>query len=193
MKSIKEARENGTTKKVFVLSPENEICAFTHLADARRARSTSDLLFDSPTEFEHMTAEFPGSRLAAVWNKIPGVTPIQKFKSRDTALQRIWQAIQMLEPVRPSKKKAAAPADSGAQARAGTKKATLLALLGRPEGASVREIMAALGWQSHSVRGYLSTLSRRNAAIHSFRRSTGERVYSTATATGSEPEKEVAQ
>ncbi len=32
----------------------------------------------------------------------------------------------------------------------------LVALLQRPEGASVGEMMAATGWQAHSVRGAMS-------------------------------------
>lgn len=37
-----------------------------------------------------------------------------------------------------------------------TKQATLVALLRRPEGASIGELTAATGWQSHSVRGAIS-------------------------------------
>ena len=59
----------------------------------------------------------------------------------------------------------------------------LLELLNRSEGTSVREMMAALGWQSHSVRGYLSSLSKQGTRIHSFRRPDGDRAYSTHTAT----------
>ena len=64
----------------------------------------------------------------------------------------------------------------------------VLELLNRPEGASVREMMAALGWQSHSVRGYLSSLSKHGTRIHSLRRRDGDRAYSTHTATESSAE-----
>ena len=37
--------------------------------------------------------------------------------------------------------------------REGTKQALLLDLLGRPEGATIAEIVAATGWQPHTVRG----------------------------------------
>ena len=40
--------------------------------------------------------------------------------------------------------------------RVGTKKAAIIALLQRPEGASVAEIVAATGWLAHSVRGMIS-------------------------------------
>lgn len=37
--------------------------------------------------------------------------------------------------------------------REGTKQATLIAMLRAPGGATIEEIMAATGWQSHTVRG----------------------------------------
>lgn len=40
--------------------------------------------------------------------------------------------------------------------REGTKQATLIAMLRAPEGATIEEIMAATGWQSHTVRGAMS-------------------------------------
>jgi len=40
--------------------------------------------------------------------------------------------------------------------RAGSKLAILVALLSREEGATVEEMIAATGWQAHSVRGVMS-------------------------------------
>jgi len=40
--------------------------------------------------------------------------------------------------------------------REGTKQATLIAMLRAPEGATIEEIMAATGWQSHTVRGAMA-------------------------------------
>tara|TARA_B100001971_G_scaffold210955_1_gene237511 strand:- start:2310 stop:2828 length:519 start_codon:yes stop_codon:yes gene_type:complete len=40
--------------------------------------------------------------------------------------------------------------------REGTKQATLIALLRESDGATIEEIMAATGWQSHTVRGAMS-------------------------------------
>jgi hypothetical protein len=44
----------------------------------------------------------------------------------------------------------------GRMPRAGSKQATLIAMLRAPEGATIEEIMAATGWQSHTVRGAMS-------------------------------------
>ncbi len=40
--------------------------------------------------------------------------------------------------------------------RTGTKQAQIIALLQRPEGASIAEIVTATGWQPHSARGMIS-------------------------------------
>ena len=60
-----------------------------------------------------------------------------------------------------------------------TKLETILALLARPEGASLAELVAATGWQPHSVRGALAgSLKRKGHAIVSDKID-GERRYWT--------------
>jgi hypothetical protein len=48
------------------------------------------------------------------------------------------------------------PAPKPRTPREGTKQATLIAMLRAPEGATIEEIVAATGWQSHTVRGAMS-------------------------------------
>ena len=64
------------------------------------------------------------------------------------------------EQPRPGRKGKAAAAEKSAtpsspvrQPRAGTKQELLIAMLTRPEGATVPEVVAATGWQPHTVRG----------------------------------------
>ena len=49
----------------------------------------------------------------------------------------------------------AAPADKPTP-RAGTKQASMIEMLKRPEGATVEQIAAATGWQHHTIRGAIS-------------------------------------
>jgi hypothetical protein len=45
--------------------------------------------------------------------------------------------------------------------RAGTKQETVLAMLRRPEGATVAQIVEATGWAPHTVRGFFAGLKKR--------------------------------
>ena len=53
-----------------------------------------------------------------------------------------------------------------ATARQGSKKAQVIELLRRPEGATLWELMQATGWQAHSVRGFLSGSLVKNGGYH---------------------------
>jgi hypothetical protein len=62
---------------------------------------------------------------------------------------------------------------------ASTKAELVLALLRQTSGATLRALMAATGWQAHSVRGFISgqLTKKRGLKVRSFKRD-GERVYS---------------
>ena len=61
------------------------------------------------------------------------------------------------------------------------KKADVIALLKRAKGATLAEIMAATGWQAHTVRGFVSILgSKGGEKIESSKNDAGERTYRIA-------------
>jgi hypothetical protein len=68
-------------------------------------------------------------------------------------------------------------------ARRGSKKAAVLALLRKAEGTTLAEIMKATGWQSHSVRGFLSgSLGKvMGLKVESNQRADGQRAYHVKT------------
>jgi hypothetical protein len=49
--------------------------------------------------------------------------------------------------------------------REGTKQEAVLALLRRPEGATIAQIIDATQWQSHTVRGFLAGLKRKGITV----------------------------
>jgi integrase/recombinase XerD len=79
----------------------------------------------------------------------------------------------------PKRAKATKPAKAETGPRKGSKTETIMALLKRPDGATLKEIMKVTGWQAHSVRGFVSgTLTKKmDLPVASFKNEAGERAY----------------
>jgi hypothetical protein len=181
----------------YTIDADNNITAHAELP------AGADQAFASEKELAKLSADWPASRLVDTWNNFAGVVPfddlkpVTKFRDRKAATERIWKAVQRLTAaVAPTlaqegPKKARAkksPAKGGGRAKAqkggtgapreGSKKAEVLGLLGRKQGASLAEIMEATGWQPHTVRGFISIVSKKEGiAIESSKNEAGDRVY----------------
>ena len=186
----------------FTIDTDNNITAHA----AAPAAQDNLVVFASQKELSKATAEWPISRLVETWNSFAGtpgfddLKPVKKFENRAKATARIWAAIQKLEaapapqaatpapPVapKPAKKAKAAKAAAGAPTprvpRAFSKKAIVHDMLLRAGGTTLQEIMAETGWQKHTVRGFISTLTKKTGiAITSTRRESDRaRVYEAA-------------
>ena len=146
--------------------------------------------FKSVKELGKLATDWPTDRLIEIWNSLPGQQPVKKFRSRETAISRIWTAIQGLgatvaqpaatkAPEQLIAKKNATVEPQPATAREGSRKAIVIAMLEKAGGASLGEIMEATGWQSHSVRGFISgSLTKKSGLkVESFKRDVGQRAY----------------
>ena len=90
-------------------------------------------------------AALSGKRLLALWNALPAVERRRKVGDRDVLINQLWSAIEALpEPEPPS------------DAKRPSKQDEVIAMLRRPEGATVDEVARATGWQRHTVRGVFS-------------------------------------
>ena len=66
--------------------------------------------------------------------------------------------------------------------REGTKQALVVSLLGREQGATLDELVAATGWLPHTTRAALTDLRRRGYSLQKGAREEGGRVYSIQAA-----------
>jgi hypothetical protein len=138
--------------------------------------------FSSFGELRQVAAPWSASRLVRLWNGLPGITPVKRFTDRKTALTRIWKALdngsaRSTTRAKTSPKSAAHAKTTGV--RAGTKKAQVIRMLQRSNGASIAEIMRVTNWQPHTVRGFIS-----RALVHDlglkvirFKRDHGQPAY----------------
>jgi hypothetical protein len=192
---------NGVAMNTFTIDANSNITAFASLDEARAAKIHNAEYFGSPQELAKLVASWPRTRPVEIWNSFAGVAPftalkpVKKFTDRKVAVARIWEAVQVLlaNVARPatyvappkgkrnkdaprSKRRHTAPA---AAKEAGSKKAEVIDLMRRSNGASLAEIMELTGWQAHTVRGFVSgtLIKKLGLNVESFRSNEKERTY----------------
>ena len=86
------------------------------------------------------------------------------------------------------KKVAAGKETQHGTTRPNSKQATVIALLSRPQGATVSAIIKTTGWQQHSVRGFLAGVVRKKLGLTlESEKSDGERHYHIAARKSAKP------
>jgi hypothetical protein len=223
--------------KVFTI--ENETNKITVHATNQDAEAVANAQrFRNEAGLNKLAADWPAARLVEIWNSLPGVSPVEKFKDRQTAVARIWKSLQSLgqvapapddqssaaeaapiheanettepataipeepepataanvapqtpdvapEEAPPTKKATArknapkAPKSQDAKPpRESSKTAQVVAMLQRKEGATLSEIMTSMGWQRHTIRGFMAgAMKKAGFTVESFKPEGGERTY----------------
>jgi hypothetical protein len=163
--------------KRFIITAEDRIQEYSEKPSA-----TADLPgFTSEPELARVAQAWPMQRMIVLWNHLPGVRPVTKFENRSIAIRRIWRTLTTPTGTPNSRPKirSKAPRRKPAQgARENSKAAAVITLLEQAEGATLDQIMAATGWQAHSVRGFLSNLGRKRGFRVRSRKHDGLRLYS---------------
>ena len=83
--------------------------------------------------------------MLALWNALPGVEKRRRVGDREAFIDQLWSAIEALPDPEPQ-----------SDAKRPSKQGAVIAMLCRPEGATVDEVASAMGWQRHTVRGLFS-------------------------------------
>ena len=119
---------------------------------------------------ELRAARLSGKRLLALWNALPGVEKRRKVADRDALIEQLWSAIELLPDPEPQ-----------SDAKRPSKQDEVVAMLRRPEGATVDEVVSATGWQRHTVRGVFSgTLKKKLGLTLASAKEERGRVYRIA-------------
>ena len=186
----------------FTITSDNNITAFATPEAAQDTLALGAMSFSSKKDLAKLAGDWPSGQLVEIWNTFAGVAPfgdlkpVKKFTDRKTAVERIWQAIQKLAPAAPTATEVAPTAatvapkkakstkqattkDGAPAAREGSKKAIVLDMLRRPDGATLSEIVQATQWQHHSIRGFISgqVTKKMGLKVASSKNAAGERCY----------------
>src|ERR1700693_5269875 len=81
--------------KTFTIENEtNNIALHPTIQEAEAVANAE--CFRNEAGLAKLAADWPAARVVDIWNSLPGVTSVKKFKDRATAVTRMWKAIQNL-------------------------------------------------------------------------------------------------
>ncbi|MCQ4159198.1 DUF3489 domain-containing protein [Roseomonas sp. GC11] len=117
----------------------------------------------APPEAEEATPQGEEPPATEAAPAAPTPAPGGRLRAAAAAVLAAWEAEASLDaPMAALRLALAGPASPAPRKpREGTKQEAVLALLRRPEGASIAQICEATGWQQHTVRGFFAGLKRR--------------------------------
>lgn len=128
-----------------------------------------------------LVEEVPVSRSEPAWSQAPdgqvlglrlthaGLAALGLELHEATAGQQVQVHLPTTEDLRPR--------EAGRQARSVSKRALLIELLSREEGASIADVVEVTGWLPHTTRAALTGLRQRGHAISRSKAEDGTSVY----------------
>jgi hypothetical protein len=159
---------------IFTIDTDNNIMAHSTPEEAAATTANPCDSFTSPQELAELAKSWPTSRLVAIWNSLPGVQPIQKFKDHQAAATRIWKRLGGLaasvppQPAQPAKPKAEhanggpqGPIAAPGKSKAAHKAAAVKNAPKAKQGARARDVAPRHGSKTAQV---VAILRRKNGA-----------------------------
>ena len=109
----------------------------------------------------------PGEAVASVGAPVADVATVEPTATKPAA-----------KTAKRTRAKKAAKTTEGPWPRDGSKTAQVVEMLKREGGATISEIMSTMGWQKHTVRGFMAgTMKKAGHTVESFKPEGGERTY----------------
>jgi hypothetical protein len=148
---------------------------------ARTEKGTYTIMKNATKKTTKPAAEQPEAELG----NPQGVTLVGAGTTKATIKAKKPAAKKPAAKAKAKAKKATKPAAAAAKAKpaakANNKKAQVIAMMSRAQGASLAEIMKATDWQRHTVRGFMSILgSKGGLKIESTNDEKNGRTYRVA-------------
>jgi hypothetical protein len=160
---------------------ENNITAHGTPEEAAATAVTPFDSFASQKELTELAAGWPAKRMVAIWNSLPGVNPVKKFKDPTTPAIRISprgrkphlrpkvsysgqgrarnrqgeQEGHRRQERAPRQNRPARRKKPARRARE-VRRPQMVAMLPRKNGATLAKIMEKMGWQEHTVRSFMA-------------------------------------
>jgi len=130
----------------------------------------------------------PKAAISRIWTRIQSLGEAAKPKAEATKPKADKKAKGSAQGAKTTKKttpaknapkaRKAAKAQESAGPREGSKTAQVVAMLQRKGGATLPELMTKMGWQKHTVRGFMAgAMKKAGYTVESFKPEGGERTY----------------
>src|SRR5450756_1063583 len=130
-------------RPIYTIDERNYIAI--HAEGAEPAEGVSQ--FRSQAELGALGANWPSSRLLDIWNRLPNATPVKKFTNRQTAMRRIWNALQPPKAAQEVPKRKVTRTKTKKKPilskHPGSKSEAVIELLRQAGGATLQALMAA--------------------------------------------------
>lgn len=135
--------------------------------EAAPASSNQDGPTDEPTAAEAKQAAQPTPRSARLGLRSVAEAVIGAWDDPVQERSSVAEAVEALRAALAGPKRAPTrlQPEIPRQPRADTKRAAVLALLGRPGGATVAQVAEATGWATHTVRGFFAGLKKAGVPV----------------------------